>query len=66
MKFAKLRGRIKEVYIYEKHFQEAMGFSSTTKTKKLNGEVEFTLDELKKMVSILAIPLEEVASYFFT
>ncbi|MFV0617417.1 MAG: DUF739 family protein [Megasphaera sp.] len=35
-------------------------------TKKLHSQNEFTQDEIRKIVSILHIPPEELARYFFT
>ncbi|MCF0153550.1 DUF739 family protein [Megasphaera sp.] len=34
--------------------------------KKLHSQSEFTQDEIRKIVSILHIPPEEIARYFFT
>lgn len=65
MKYSKLRGLIREKLGSEKKYQELMGFSSTTKTKKLSGEREFTISEIKKTVEILGIDTIEIAKYFF-
>lgn len=35
-------------------------------TKKLRSQNEFTQDEIRKIVSVLHIPPEELARYFFT
>lgn len=43
-----------------------ISISPESLTKKLRSQSEFTQDEIRKIVSVLHIPPEEIARYFFT
>lgn len=64
--YAKLRGRIKEIFNTQAAFAEAMGISTTSLSEKLNNKVEFTQKEIEKTIELLHIPKEEIPIYFFT
>jgi len=64
-KYAKLRGRIREKFGTEGKFAEALGISSISLSRKLNGGTQFKSKEIKKWCSLLDIPIEEVGLYFF-
>jgi len=65
MSYAKLRGKIREVFGTQDAFAAAMGVSSVTVSQRLNGKAEWKTNEIAKACELLGIPLEEVASYFF-
>ena len=65
MKFAKLRGRIKEKFGTESRFAEALGLSLISVSKKLTGRAGFSKKDIEKWCTALDIPIEEIGSYFF-
>lgn len=66
MSYAKLRGKIREVYGTQDAFSEAMGVSSVTISQRLNGKTDWKTNEIAKACELLGIPLKDVALYFFT
>lgn len=66
MNYDKLRGKIREVFHTQEAFAEALGISKTSLSKKLNGSVSFTQDEMNKACELLDIPKEFIPVYFFT
>ena len=64
--YSKLRGRIREKFKTESAFGEAMGLSHNSLSKKLNGYVQFTQNEIDKVIMLLEIPDDEISTYFFT
>lgn len=65
MSFAKLRGKIKEVFGSQGRFAEAMGMNASTLSAKLNGKSEWTRQEIETACRLLNIPAVEVSDYFF-
>ncbi len=65
MSYAKLRGRIREVFGTQVKFAYAMGMNAATISAKLNGKVEWNRDEIEKACYVLAIPSDELPEYFF-
>lgn len=65
MSYAKLRGKIREVFGTQEAFAEAMGMSTVTLSQRLNNKVEWKTNEIAMACELLGIPLEEVAAYFF-
>ena len=61
--------RIKSIMIIEdikrSYLAKKMNISYNTLTKKLNGEREFTLNEILKMKIILDLDMETCANLFF-
>ena len=66
MKFAKLRGAIRERYAAEYEFARPVGMTRDTLGRKLNGKSEFTLPEMEQVLEALAIPKRDVYDYFFS
>lgn len=64
--YAKLRGRIKEIFDTETTFAKNLGISQTSLSQKLNNKVEFTQKEIEKAIELLHIPKEEIPMYFFS
>lgn len=64
--YAKLRGRIREVFGTQARFAEAMGFSTTSLSAKLNNQVEFSQSEIDRGSELLKIEKAEIPTYFFT
>lgn len=64
--FAKLRGRIKEIFGTQEAFAKAIGISSVSLSQRLNNVLEFTQEEIFNSCEVLNIPLTDMMSYFFT
>ena len=66
MSYAKLRGKIREVFGTQEAFAAAIGFSTVTLSQRLNGISEWKTSEIVKACELLGIPLEQNSLYFFT
>lgn len=66
MSYAKLRGKIREVFGTQEAFATAMGMSTVTLSQRLNGISEWKTSEIVKACELLGIPLEQNSLYFFT
>lgn len=66
MSYAKLRGKIREVFGRQDDFAKAIGINRVSLSQRLNGHLEWKTSEIAKACEVLGIPLEENASYFFT
>lgn len=66
MSYAKLRGKIKEVFSVNEAFAKAMDFDLSTLSAKLNNKSPWKREEIEKACILLGIPIEEVYLYFFT
>ena len=64
--YAKLRGKIKEVFNTQGEFAYAIGMSSVSLSEKLNNKVQFTQKEIERAVTLLNIKKERISEYFFT
>ena len=64
--YAKLRGRIKEIFGTQEAFAKAIGISSVSLSQRLNNALEFTQEEIFNSCEVLKIPLTDMMSYFFT
>lgn len=65
MSYPKLRGRIREKYGTQEAFAVAMGMHPTTLSTKLQGRVDWSLQEMKRAAELLELSVEEMAVYFF-
>lgn len=63
--YGRLRGKIKQVFGSMESFAEAWGKSLSIVSKKLNGKIKLTSDDMEEMCLLLGIPIEEVHEYFF-
>lgn len=66
MSYAKLRGKIREVFGTQEAFAVAIGMSTVTLSQRLNGISEWKTSEIVKACELLGIPLEQNSLYFFT
>lgn len=64
--YAKLRGKIREVFGTQSKFAKAMNLSGVSLSAKLNNIVPFTQPEINRACELLSIPLEFIPVYFFT
>ena len=66
MNYAKLRGKIREVFGTNRKFAKAMQMDYSVLSAKLNRKSQWKEEEIKKACSLLGIPIEEVHLYFFS
>lgn len=64
--YSKLRGRIREKFKTESAFGKVMNLSHNSISKKLNGYIQFTQNEIDRAIVLLEIPDDEISTYFFT
>ena len=65
MSYAKLRGKIREVFGSEAAFAVAMGMNPASLSAKLGNKSPWKREEIEKACILLGIPIEEVHLYFF-
>lgn len=63
--YAKLRGRIREVFGTQNSFAKAMHLNTASVSSKLNDRTQWKREEIVLACEQLDIPLEEVSVYFF-
>lgn len=63
--FSKLRGLIKEKVNRQDILARKIGISPASLSSKLNGQTEFTLSEITRIIKVLDIPKNEISTYFF-
>ena len=66
MSYAKLKGRIKEVFGTIQAFAEAMNKDVSSISQKLNNKSPWKREEIELACKLLKIDIEEVYIYFFT
>jgi hypothetical protein len=65
MSYAKLRGKIREVFGANRAFAKAMGMNHSSLSFKLNNKAPWKREEIELACKSLGIPIEEVHLYFF-
>lgn len=65
MNYAKLRGAIKGAGFTESDFAIKLGISRSSMSQKLGGKVDFSVEEIKKISSILAFSNDDILNVFF-
>ena len=65
MRYAKLRGAIREKFGTQAHFAKAMGMNPTTLCTKLRGTTDWTRTEIENACGLLGISLTDGVEYFF-
>ena len=65
MRYAKLEGRIKELYGSQKQLAVAMGVNQSYISSRLTGKVPFDVSEISAFCKALRIPIEEAHKFFF-
>lgn len=66
MSYAKLKGRIREMYGTDAAFSAAVGINKSTLSKKLNNKSDWSRREMEAACKALDISLEDMVAYFFT
>ena len=65
MRYAKLRGRIREKYGTLAKFSKDLGISYTSLVQRLGGKIEFKTSEIMKACDLLEIDYADAHKYFF-
>jgi hypothetical protein len=63
--YGRIRGKIKQVFGSMEAFAEAWGKSLSIVSKKLNGKIKITSDDMEEMCQLLGIEIDHVHEYFF-
>lgn len=61
----KLKRRILYMYGTQKNFCETHNLNENTVSRKLNGHIRFSTDDIKQFSEWLDVPDDEIVSYFF-
>ena len=64
--FSKLSGLIVEKFGTRRAFAQALGWTESKVSTRLNGQVYFSTDEIALWCRVLDIPDDKVTLYFFT
>lgn len=65
MLYSRLNGRIHEFYKTQKLLAERIGVSSSYLSKRLRGEVPFSINDMRAISKALDIPVDSIGEYFF-
>lgn len=63
--YAKLRGKIVEVYGSQQKLAKALGLSNEGLSKKMRGKVPFKQKEMVVISDLLGFPVADMDKYFF-
>lgn len=63
--YAKLRGRIIEKFGSQGAFADVLGVHLNTVSRKLNGKIAFTRDDMLIWARLLGIDQADIGNYFF-
>ena len=65
MSYAKLRGRIKEVFGSQDAFAKEIGLDSSSVSAKLNNKTEWTRKQIIDAAVALKLSVDDIPDYFF-
>ena len=63
--YSKLRGKIREIFHTETRFARELGISKVNLSAKLNGRLNFSLNEISRISRIFNLKEKEMFDYFF-
>ena len=63
--YGRVRDKIMQVFGSMEKFAEAWGKSPSLVSKKFNGKVKITRDDIEEICKLLGIPVSQVNEYFF-
>lgn len=64
--YSKLLGLMREKNITQENLAEYVGMSEVTLNKKLNNNSQFKQNEMVSILNVLALPITDVVTIFFT
>ena len=63
--YAKLTGKIVEVFGSQKEYAKYMGWAERTASEKLNNNTQYKQDEILRTVEGLGLSVSDIPAYFF-
>lgn len=66
MNYAKLKGKIEEVFGGQRGYAKYMGWAERTASEKLNNNSDFKTSEIQKTIDGLGLSVRDIPDYFFT
>jgi len=63
--YSALEGKIKQFYDTQENFANEIPMARSTLNLKLNGNMDFSSQNIYRMSYLLNIPIEEIGLYFF-
>ena len=63
--YAKLRGKIKEVFGTEQAFAKSLGICRVSLYKRLRNRLDFTREEMIRACDLLGVDYSDMSIYFF-
>ena len=63
--YGRVRDKIKQVYGSMENFAKACGKTPSLISKKFNGKVKITADDIEQWCKLLGIPVNQVDEHFF-
>lgn len=63
--YSALEGRIKQYYDTQENFANEIPMARCTLNQKINGNADFTSQNIYRICKLLKIPLTEIDEYFF-
>ena len=64
--YARLRGKIKEIFGTQDAFAYAIGLCRVSVSQRLNNQLEFSQQEMFRSADVLGFSRGEIPEYFFT
>lgn len=64
--YSRLLGLMREKNITQENLAEYVGISEVTLNKKLNNNSQFKQNEMVSILNVLALPITDVVTIFFT
>lgn len=64
-KYGRLNGEIRKKYGTQDAFAEVIGMGRVSLNQRLNGRIEWTKDEMAKVMKALDLPYALIPLYFF-
>lgn len=64
-KYSRLQGEIKRKYGTQDAFAEVIGMGRVSLNQRLNGKIEWSKDEMAKVMEALGLPYALIPFYFF-
>ncbi len=64
-KYGRLTGEIRKKYGTQDAFAEVIGMGRVSLNQRLNGRIEWSKDEMAKVMKVLDLPFALIPLYFF-
>ena len=63
--YGRVRDKIKQVYGSMERFADAWGKTPSTVSKKFNGKLKLTANDIEEICKLVGIPVNQIDEYFF-